>query len=256
MYFMEVVNPKGNQPWIFLGRTDAEAEAPILWPPDAKSRLIGKDPDAGKYWSQEEKGVTEDEMVRWHQWLNGHEFEQTLGDGEGQGTLACYSPCGLKELDTVEPLNNNNEMSDLWRIGHKEKHPVLQPRGFEQHWAQLGEAQREEAGPQLVPWGTVQRGFLGSFEEPRTEPSWRGTRLLMLKEEEWPEQDRKAATTVDRHCYKKEKQDGLPWAVREILNFLSLVPFSTQKKISTRNKDLLYSTGNYILYLVIAYNGE
>ena len=82
------VNPKGNQSWIFIGRTDAEA--PILWPSDSKRQLIGKDPDAGKDWGQE-KGTTEDEMVRWHHWLNAHEFEQTLGDGEGQGSLACYS---------------------------------------------------------------------------------------------------------------------------------------------------------------------
>ena len=75
-------NPKGNQPWIFIGRTDAEAEAPILWPPDAKSQLTGKDAGAGKDWGQEEKGVTDDGMVGWHHWLNGHEFEQTLGDSE------------------------------------------------------------------------------------------------------------------------------------------------------------------------------
>ena len=79
------VNPKGNQPWKLIGRTDAEA--PILWPPDAKNWLIGKDPDAGKDWGQKEKGVTEDEMVGWHHGLNGHEFEQTLGDGEGHRSL-------------------------------------------------------------------------------------------------------------------------------------------------------------------------
>ena len=89
------VNPKGNQPWIFIGRTDAEV--PILWPSDAKRWLIGKDSDAGKDWGQEEKGVTVDEMVRWHHWLNGHEFEQALGDSEGQGSLACCSPWGCKE---------------------------------------------------------------------------------------------------------------------------------------------------------------
>ena len=86
------VNPKGNQSWIFTGRIDSEAEAPILWPPDAKSRLIRKDPDAGKDWGQEQKGTTEDVMVGWHHRLNGHEFEQTLGDSEGQGSLACFSP--------------------------------------------------------------------------------------------------------------------------------------------------------------------
>ena len=78
------VHPKGNQPWIYIGRTDAEAETPILWPPDVKSRLIRKDPDAGKDWRQEEKGTTEDEMVGWHHRLNGHEFEQAQGDSEGQ----------------------------------------------------------------------------------------------------------------------------------------------------------------------------
>ena len=80
---IQPVNPKGNQSWIFIGRTDAEAEAPILWPLDAKSWLTGKDPDTGKDWGQEEKGATEDEMVGWHHWLNGHGFEYTLGDGKG-----------------------------------------------------------------------------------------------------------------------------------------------------------------------------
>ena len=102
---MKLVNPKGNQPWIFIGRTDAEAKAPILWPPDVKNWLIRKDPDAGKDWRQEEKGTTEDEMVAWHHWLNGHEFEQALGVGDGQGSLACCSPWGLKELNIIEWLS-------------------------------------------------------------------------------------------------------------------------------------------------------
>ena len=84
------VNPKGNQPWIFVGRTDAET--PILWPPDLKRLFIGKDADAGQDWGQEEKGTTEDEMIGRHHWLNGHEFEQSLGASEGQGSLACCSP--------------------------------------------------------------------------------------------------------------------------------------------------------------------
>jgi len=105
------VNPKWNQPWIFIGRTDAEAEALILWPPDAKNWLTGKDPDAGKNWRQEKKGVREDEIVGWHHWLNGHEFEQVPGDGEGQGSLACCIPQGHKESDTTEQLNNNNKFS-------------------------------------------------------------------------------------------------------------------------------------------------
>ena len=99
------VHSTGNQPWIFTGRTDEEAEIPILWPPDVKSWLIGKDPDAGKDWGQEEKGVTEDGMVGWHHWFNGHEFEQTLGNCEWQGSLVCCSPWVCKELDMTEQLN-------------------------------------------------------------------------------------------------------------------------------------------------------
>ena len=99
------VHPKGNQSWIFTGRTDAEAEAPILWPHDVKNWLTGKDPDAGKDWRWEKKGMTEDEMVGWHHWLNGHEFEQALGVGDGQGGLACCSPWGCKESDMTQQLN-------------------------------------------------------------------------------------------------------------------------------------------------------
>ena len=84
----KTVNPKRNWSWIFIGRTDAEAKTPIFWSPDVKSLINGKDPDAGKDWGQQ-KGMTEDEMVGWRHWLNGHEFEQTPGDGEGQGSLAC-----------------------------------------------------------------------------------------------------------------------------------------------------------------------
>ena len=109
------VNPKGNQPRKLIGRTDAEVEAPILWPPDAKNWLIGKDSDAGKDWRQQEKGATEDEMVGWHHWLNGHEFVLTPGDGEGQGNLVCCSPWGRKEFDTTEELNNHKPPA-RWRM--------------------------------------------------------------------------------------------------------------------------------------------
>ena len=101
---IQPVHPKGNQSWIFIGRTDAEAEAPILWPPEAKNWLIWKDPDAGKDWRQEEKGTT-DEMVGWHHWLDGHESEQAPGVGDGQGRLACWSPGDRKESDTTQQLN-------------------------------------------------------------------------------------------------------------------------------------------------------
>ena len=99
------INPKGNQSWILTGRTDAKAEAPILWPPDVKNGLIGKDPDAGKDWRQEEKEMTEDEMVGCHHWLDGHEFESAPGVGDGQGSLACCSTWDHKESDTTEWLN-------------------------------------------------------------------------------------------------------------------------------------------------------
>ena len=105
---IQPVHPKGDQSWVIIGRTDAEAETPVLWPPDAKNWLIWKDPDAGKDWGQKEKGATEDEIVGWHHWLNEHEFEQTPGDNEGQGSLACCNPWDLKESDMTEWLNNNN----------------------------------------------------------------------------------------------------------------------------------------------------
>ena len=102
---IQPVHPKGDQSWVFIGRTDVEAETLILWPPDAKSWLIWKDPDAGKDWGQEEKGMTEDEMVGWHHWLNGHEFGWTPGAGDRQGGLVCCSSWGHKESDMTEQLN-------------------------------------------------------------------------------------------------------------------------------------------------------
>ena len=102
---IQSVYPKGDQSWVFIGRTDVEAETPTLWPPDAKSWLIGKDPDAGKDWRQEEKGTTEDEMVGWHHQLNGHGFGWTPGVGDGQGGLAWCGSWAHKESDMTEWLN-------------------------------------------------------------------------------------------------------------------------------------------------------
>ena len=102
---IQPVHPEGNQSWIFIGRTDVEAETPILWLPEAKNWLIGKDPDAGKDWRQEKKGTTEDEMVGWHYQLDEHEFEQALRVGDGQGSLACCSSLGHAESDTTGWLN-------------------------------------------------------------------------------------------------------------------------------------------------------
>ena len=99
---IQPVHPKGDQSWVFNGRTDVEAETPVLWPPDVKSWLIWKDPDAGKDWGQEENGTTEDEMVGWYHWLDAHRFGWTLGVGDGQGGLACCSSWGCKELDMTD----------------------------------------------------------------------------------------------------------------------------------------------------------
>ena len=108
---IKAVNPKGNQFWIFIGRTDAEAEAPILWPPDAKSQLIGKDPDAGKDWGQEEKGATEDEMIGWHHWLNRCEFEQIQGHSGGEGEM--YGKSNMETYITVCKIDSQREFA-VW----------------------------------------------------------------------------------------------------------------------------------------------
>ena len=111
---VQPVHPKGDHSWVFIGRTDVEAETPLTWPPDAKSWLTLKDPDAGKDWGQEEKGTTEDEMVGFHHWLDGHGFGWTPGVGEGQGGLACCSSWGCKESDTTERLN----WTDTYTLKH------------------------------------------------------------------------------------------------------------------------------------------
>ena len=121
---IQPIHPKGNQSWIFIKRTDAEAETPILWPPDAKSQFIGRNPDTEKDRRQEEKGMPEDQMVGWHHWLNEHEFEQTLGDGEGQGSRSCWTPWSHKESDATEQqtargrnrVYSSMEMQQICRI--------------------------------------------------------------------------------------------------------------------------------------------
>ena len=135
---IQPVHPKGDQSWVFIGRTDVEAETPILWPPHVNSWLIGKDPDAGRDWGQEEEGMTEDEMAGWYHPLNGHEFEWTLGVGDGQGGLACCSPWGHKESDTTEWLNWT-ECDYRFRILNfsllKRRHGLWDAQGWE--WAPM-----------------------------------------------------------------------------------------------------------------------
>ena len=116
---MQPVHPKGGQSWVFIGRTDAEAETPILWPPDVKNWLIGKDADAGKDWGQEEEEATEDEMVGWHHWFSRHEFEQTPGDSEGQGSLGCCSSWGhrvRRDLATEQQQHDEFWISHLFLL--------------------------------------------------------------------------------------------------------------------------------------------
>ena len=113
---IQPVHPKGDQSWVFIGATDAEAETPILWPPDVKSWLIGKDPDAGRDWGQQEKGTTEDEMAGWHHRLNGHEFVWTQGIGDGQGGLACYGSWG-REV-SYDWVKWNKQPLLHWKIIH------------------------------------------------------------------------------------------------------------------------------------------
>ena len=144
---IQPVNPKGNQSWIFIGRTGAEAS--IVHPPDAKSQLTGKDPDAGKDWGQEEKGMTEDKMVWWHLQLNGREFEQALEDGERQGSLACCSPWHCKQLNTTERLKINNYILVPSPLDCKEIQPVRSER--DQPWDFFGRNDAEDETPVLWP---------------------------------------------------------------------------------------------------------
>ena len=124
---IQPVHSEGDQSWVFFVRTDAKAETPVLWPTHAKSWLIGKDSDAGRDWGQEEKGMIEDEMAGWHHWLDGHEFEWTLGVGDGQGCLVCCNSCGHKESDMTELLNwlNWGEYNIYKLMYYTHKHPHI-----------------------------------------------------------------------------------------------------------------------------------
>ena len=163
---VQPVHPKGDQSWVFIGRTDVEAETPVLWPPDVKSWLIGKDPNAEKDWGQEEKGTTEDEMVGWHHRLDGHGFGWTPGVGDGQGGLACCGLWGRKESDATERLNWTELYGcESWTI-KKDKHRRID--AFELWcWRRL----------LRVPW-TATRSNQSILKETNPEYSLEG---LMLK---------------------------------------------------------------------------
>ena len=145
---IQPVHPKGDKSWMFIGRIDVEAATPILWPIHAKSWLIGKDSDAGRDWGQEEEGMTEDEMVGWGHWLNGHEFEQALGDGDGLGSLACCSLWGHNESDTTELLNNKNTI-ELFQF-----HSKTEECFWKELWdcTKLTEVPSNQIEPILASW--------------------------------------------------------------------------------------------------------
>ena len=137
---IQPVHPKGNQSWLFIGRTDVEVEAPILWPPDTKNWLIGKDPDGGKDWRQEEKGMTEDDMVGWHHWLDAHEFEKTLAFGDGQGSLACYSSWGSQARIlkwSAIAFSMDMSLSKLWELVMDREAWHATVHGVTKRWTRL-----------------------------------------------------------------------------------------------------------------------
>ena len=170
------VHPKGDQSWIFIGRTDAEAETPKLWSPDATNWLFGKDPDAGKDWRQEEKVMTEDEMVGWYNLLDGHEFEQALGVGDGHGILACFRSMGLQWIRHcwVTELN----WSDCFYVGLPGVSMVKNLFAMQEIWAWfLGQDDPLEVGMAThsnilaweIPW-TEQPGGLQSMGLQKSQP--------------------------------------------------------------------------------------
>ena len=163
---IQQVHPLGSWSRLFIGRTDGKAETPILWPRDEKNWLIGKDPDAGKDWRQEEKGMTEDEMVRWHHQLNGHEPEWTLGIVDGQGGLACCSPWGRKESDMTEQLNWCDTETRIWvqvtSLGgdpwkHLWRNKEVREGGDESWWGRCCQADHHCGQPELKAAGELRK---------------------------------------------------------------------------------------------------
>ena len=174
---IQPVHSEGDQPWVFFGRNDAKAETPVLWPPHAKSWLMGKDSDAGRDWGQEEKGMTEDEMAGWHHWLNGRESQWTPGVGDGQGGLACCDSWGLKESDTTEQLNwtelnwrgksrerdfeKEQKLNLLlvdWAVHSVYTSPLLSKYSWEQRYLRLKEEVQAAGMPILLTLGPPQWG--------------------------------------------------------------------------------------------------
>ena len=192
---IQPVHPKGNQSWIFIGRTDVEAETPILWPPDAKTWLTGEDPDAGKDWRWEEKGTRrEDEMVGWHHRLNGHESGQSMGVGDGQGSLACCSPWDCEESDTTERLNwTEDKHIHFFSPSFSNLPCKAENIGFSSHNVQGGKASACNVGGQGSIPGLGRSPGEGNgnplqyscLENPTDEGAWKATVHGVAKSLTW-----------------------------------------------------------------------
>ena len=204
---IQPVHPK-DQSWVFIGSTDVEAETPILWPPDVKSWLIGKDPDAGKDWGQEEKGTTEDEMAGWHHRLSRHGFGWTLGVGDGQGGQACCSSWGCKESDTTERLNWIQQLLFLdASYPHREAHLCHFPNPFF-HVSVLADATQSKllsmgVGVKVFPSfrkskGTFRRDALETVDTHCQ--GWRQKPFLIEKKGVWKLASRLEALAIEQFC--------------------------------------------------------
>ena len=169
---IQPVYPKGEWSWMFIGRNDAEAETPILWPPHAKSWLTGKDPDAGKDWGQEEKGTTEDEMAGWHHRLDGHELEWTPGVGNGQGGLVCCDSWGRKELDTTEWLNWTELKLCKRGFSGKECSCQFERHGFDPWVGKIPQEKEMVTHSSILAWETPWTEEPGRLKSMGFQKSW------------------------------------------------------------------------------------
>ena len=159
---IQPVHPKGDQSWVFLGRYDAKAETPVLWPPHAKSWLIGKDSDAGRDWGQEEKGMTEDEMAGWHHWFDGHESEWTPGVGDGQGGLVCCDSWGRKKSHTTERLIWSDVLGTMLPAGPTKMNKDLNSKFCFQKQMSCSRTWTKK-------WGRVRTQYNGYYSKTKTQ---------------------------------------------------------------------------------------
>ena len=266
------VNPKGNQSWILFGRTDTEAEAPILWAPDAKSWLTGKDLDARKDWRQEEKGMTEDEMVGWHHWLNRHQFEQNPGVGDGQGSLVWCSPWGCRVgHDSVTELNwtewhrnrdqRNRKTQNLfaWPLGPcAVGHPSASqgpPPSFSPTYSTLSPLPTHST---IISFAKkASEGFPGGPVGRRLDHAMQGT-LIILAREPWSHVPRRDSAqepqllslgSVTRVLRPRGKTLAAKTRHRQMNNFFFLKAFSRTSLVVQHLRICLPMQGTWVRFL-------